>query len=69
MPDTLSTLAAPATSLPEHPRRWLHDRLKPLIEDAVARADAVEPGDDQGDRHVFLNIAGALSRVLLHPAL
>ena len=53
------------------PARWLYARLKPLIEDAVARADAIEPGDDHRDRRVFLDIAVALSQVLLayRPAL
>jgi hypothetical protein len=55
----------------ETPARWLYARLKPLIEDAVARADAVDPIDDQRDRRGFLDIAVALSRVLLayRPAL
>jgi hypothetical protein len=43
---------------------WAMSRLKSLIEDALAHADAAEPGDDPAIRQGFIKIAAGLSALL-----
>ena len=56
MPETINADALP--------RAWATSRLKSLIEDALAHADAAEPGDDPGIRQGFITVAAGLSALL-----
>jgi len=63
--DSVSDTVCPA--LEDFAGSWLTARLAPLAEDAIARADACIPGEED-QRDGFLRIAAALQALAFGPA-